>query len=163
AAPYRPAYHLPEETMSHPAPPMGEAQPGAAPEVDAAGDQDAVGSHAGDTRRDDTDSGDVTRPLTGETAPPTSGTGPAWAVSHTRPAWGWGGAGGPGDPGAAPRPYQPPPPPPQPPVPGPGSRATSLVLAVSMLAAAAIALAHHQDVLDANPWLVGGGAVIAIL
>ncbi|HLT85764.1 MAG TPA: hypothetical protein VKZ83_16135 [Phototrophicaceae bacterium] len=56
-----------------------------------------------------------------------------------------------------------PPPAPVPPQPGPGSRATSLVLAVALLTAAGIALAHQQGVLDANPWLVGGGAVLAVL
>ncbi len=74
--------------------------------------------------------------------------------------WGGGGwAGGSDWNGAS----TPPPQPPPPPVPGPGSRATSLVLALCLLGAAGIALAHHQGILDGSAWLVGGGAVLAVL
>lgn len=80
---------------------------------------------------------------------------------------GWGGGSGGGDGGgwggSAAVPPQQPPTPPAPPVPGPGQRTTSLVLAIGLLGAAGIALAHHQGVLDANPWLVGGGSLLAVL
>jgi len=40
---------------------------------------------------------------------------------------------------------------------------TSLVLAICLLGAAGVALAHQQGALDANPWLIGGGGVLAVL
>lgn len=83
----------------------------------------------------------------------------AWGAGASDPLAGWG-AGTPpvpptGDRGTAGTPPVP--------VPGPGSRATSLVLALAFLTAAGVALANHQGVLDANPWLVGGGAILAVL
>ncbi|WP_454085412.1 hypothetical protein [Georgenia sp. Marseille-Q6866] len=63
------------------------------------------------------------------------------------------------------RAHTPPQPPvaPRPPVPGPGARTTNLVLAICLLGAAGVALAHQQGALDANPWLIGGGGVLAVL
>ncbi|PYG00634.1 phage shock protein C (PspC) family protein [Georgenia satyanarayanai] len=166
AAP-RPAYDVPEDAMpANPAPATGETSPST--EVIEA-----------PTLPMSTSPGTTTEGVPGPTEP-TAPAGPGatapgeggWQGSG---AWhGGSGAGGPDDwdgtgwsggqtpPAQPPAPPQPPVPP-RPPVPGPGSRTTSLVLAICLLGAAGVALAHQQGVLDANPWLIGGGGVLTVL
>lgn len=154
AAAPRPAYDVPEDTVTQPADP-------------ATDDTDVLPQ---ESRPQHTEVlAPSTMPLNADASASTTASTDWDAASapHTTRTWGpapddHGSGGGRGD-GTGWHGAPTPPTPPPPPVPGPGSRTTNLVLAVSLLGAAGIALAHHQGVLDANPWLVGGGAVLAVL
>ncbi|MBD8061535.1 PspC domain-containing protein [Oceanitalea stevensii] len=169
-APPRPAYDVPEDAMPQTtAPATGETS---STEVTVSPTlpmiESATRPLSADTTTEDVPGPtEPTEPAAPGTTAPGEGSwhggGAGW---HSGAAWHGGSAAG-GDGGAgwsggqAPPPQ--PPQPPRPPVPGPGSRTTSLVLAISLLGAAGVALAHQQGVLDANPWLIGGGGVLAVL
>ncbi|WP_226924392.1 PspC domain-containing protein [Georgenia satyanarayanai] len=166
AAAPRPAYDVPEDAMpATPAPATGETSSS----TEVIESPTLPMSATTGTTTEDVPEPTAPAAPPGATAPGEGswhGSGAGW---HGSAGWhggsgaggsgGWDGTGWSG--GQTPPPQ--PPVPPRPPVPGPGSRMTSLVLAVCLLGAAGVALAHHQGALDANPWLVAGGGVLAVL
>ena len=152
AGPPRPAYDVPEDTVT---------QQTDSPSVPA--ETETLPASA---------AGYESAPTTEQSAPATEQ--PAYAGHEPAPTagqpdWdqpahgGWGGGwdGGSGTPPAGPPAG--PPAPPRPPVPGPGSRLTSLVMALALLATAAIVGAHQVGAVTGNVWLIAGGAVLVIL
>ncbi|WP_413452208.1 PspC domain-containing protein [Georgenia phoenicis] len=161
AAPPRPAYDVPEDAMPPTSTPAaGNASPTAAliepPTLPMSATTDAP-ADAGEPAGQSTTG--VTPGDEGSSHSSAYGGSTAWSTGPTGGGPGDGGWGGAGWDGSQTQP----PPPPRPPVPGPGSRMTSLVLAIALLGAAGVALAHQQGALDANPWLIGGGGVLAVL